>query len=242
MRNYLIALLIVGVCGVASDAPAAITISSNETYAAVDDFGGNSNVVNIPNTGGTVATATVPGFLSQTTSNYSTFGNGASFSGTFDQQRGGGNVFAYAFGYLHVFFSTNLTVPYSAAGLYSNSNGYTETGGYLLDLTTSSYLYYNDQQNSSNAFAAFTLGGLGGNVSNSFTGSLTGALLAGHSFEWFYSGYTQARPTADLGAVASGSGSLSIANVPEASSLIVWSIFALTMGGVCWWKRSKAVA
>jgi hypothetical protein len=242
MRSYLIALLIVSVCGIASESPAAISISLDRTYAAVDDGAGGSNAVNITNTGGTVATATLPGFFSQTTSNYSTFVNGASLSGTFDQQRRGDNVFAYSFGYLQVFFSTDVNALYSAAGLYSNSAGFTEFGGYLLDVTTSTYLYYSDQLNSSTLPAAFTLGGLAGNSGNTFTGSLTGSLIAAHSFEWFHSGYTQALPTPDGGAIAGGSGSLAIANVPEASSLIVCSLLAMTFAGAGWWKRSQLAA
>jgi hypothetical protein len=34
----------------------------------------------------------------------------------------------------------------------------------------------------------------------------------------------------------------SVAAVPEASSMIVWSFLALTIAGACWWKRTKLVA
>ena len=58
-------------------------------------------------------------------------------------------------------------------------------------------------------------------------------LLAGHSCRWLGTTETQAYPSPDVGAEASGNVSLSIgtAAVPEFSSVIVWSLVVMTLGG-----------
>jgi hypothetical protein len=238
-------MLLLSGCVLASPASAAIAIIGGETYADVGsgspDF--NSNSSDLLNPSGTIATASVPGYFSQTTTNFSTVGNSASFSGAFDQSRQG-NFIGYSYGALLVYFSPGTNLPYAASGSYSNTNSFTYLYSYLYDYTTNTYPFISDQE-SQGGPASFTLGGTGGNYSNTFTGSLTGTLTAGDSYLWIVNAYTQASPTADLGAAASGSLSLTIgtvAAVPEFSSVLVWSLLALTIGGASWWQRAKLAA
>ena len=237
-------MLLLSGCVLASPASAAISISGGETYSEVNDQQGGSNYADIFNPSGTIATAGVPGYLSQTTTNFSTAGNSASFSGAFVQSRQG-YFGSYSYGAFLVYFSPSTNLPYAASGSYSNTNGYTYLYSYLYDYTTNTYPFISDQESQGGGAASFTLGGAGGNYANNFAGSLTGTLTAGDSYLWVVNAYTQAVPTADLGAAASGSLSLRIgttAAVPEFSSVIVWSLLALTIGGAGWWQRAKVAA
>jgi hypothetical protein len=214
---------------------AAVVIGFDETFAQVSN-GATTVSDDQLNTQGTVAAKTLPGYSSTTTSLY----NSAGLSGIFAQSRVG-NFLGFAYGFARVDFSTSVNVPYTATGGFSNSAGFTVLQNYLFDFSTSTYLYYSEQD-SVGAPAAFTLGGTAGNYYNSFSGSLTGTLLVGHSYQWYGVGYTYASPVADGGAAASGGVSLTLGSVPEQSSLIVWSLLALTIGGACWWKRSRLAA
>jgi hypothetical protein len=233
---FLFALL--SVCGLASQASAAVVISFDNTTAEVTN-GTTYSTQSFDNTGGTVASASLPGYSSTTTSNFSTVGNSGAFSASFVQARGGDVVFGYSNGYAYVEFTPSANVSYTASGTYSNSGGFTYLVSYLFDFTTNAYTYYNYQE-SVGGPATFILGGTAGNYGNYLQGSLTGTLLAGHTYQWLGQGATEAYPTADLGAEGSGGVSLTIgtAAVPEVSSALVWSLLALTIGGTCWCQKS----
>jgi hypothetical protein len=237
MRRIFAPLIAIGFCASASTMYAAVLITLDETYSEVKGSGNNNPVV-LFYTGGTVATATLPGYSSVTTSS---FGQ-ALFSSTFDHSRGGAR-YGYATSAVQVDFTLDANVSYAATGNYSSTGGYIDFFSYLYDTTSNSYLYYS-QQDSSAAPASFVLGGTAGNYYNDFEGNLSGTLLAGHSYEWAGRAYTQADPNADGGATGSGGTSLTFgpAAVPEISSAIIWSLLALTIGGAGWWKRSQMVA
>jgi hypothetical protein len=243
VRRLTTFMLLLGGCVLTSPASAAISISSGETYSEVSDQQGGYNYADLFNSSGAIATASLPGYISQTTTAYSTVGNSAIFSGAFNQSRQG-NFGGYSYGALLVYFSPDTNLPYAAGGSYSNTNGFTYLYSYLYDYTTNTYPFVSDQESQFGP-DSFTLGGAGGDYINTFTGSLTGTLTAGDSYLWIVNAYTQAVPTADLGAAASGSLSLTIgtiAAVPEFSSVIVWSLLALTIGGAGWWQRARVAA
>jgi hypothetical protein len=225
----------------ASSAFAAISIFNDYTDAYVSD-GTNQNDSYYFNTGGTTAIATLPtGYASQTDSNYSTFGDSAAFTAVFNHLRQG-DFFGQAYSQIEVDFTTAVAGAYTASGAYSNAGGFTIFSSFLYDSTANAYVY-NNYQESIGAPASFVLGGTGGNSSNTWSGSLTGTLPAGHSFQWSTIVATVAYPTADSGALAGGGVTLTIqAAVPEFSSAIVWSLLAVTMCGTIWWQRSKLLA
>ena len=237
MRRFVALLSLLSVCGLASPTTAAVVIDYDDTFAQVSNGSTLSNTSDQFNTGGTTASVGIPGYSSTTTSNFSTPGNSATFSGMFVQSRGG-DLNGFSYGSLYVAFSTDVDVPYTASGSYLNSSGYTRLFSRLYDFTADSYPY-SSFQDSIGVPAEFNLGGASGNNSNLFQGSLTGTLLAGHNYIWSGETYTQAYLNSDLGAEAGGNVSLTIGVVPEASSMIVWSLLALTIAGASWWKRLK---
>jgi hypothetical protein len=240
MPRFIALMLLLCACAPAS---AAVVISSDDTFAQVVS-GSSNNTQDLMNTGGTVASANLLGYSSTTTSSFSTVGNSAAFSGSFVHVRSGAHA-DDSQGAVSAYFTPDVDVSYTASGTYSNSGGFTELNSGLYDYTTyyPTALYYSSQQ-SAGGPAAFTLGGTAGNYGNYFEGSLTGTLLAGHLYFWGAGAYTQAYPNADLGANAGGSVSLTFSAtvVPEFSSVFVWSLLAVTIGGAGWWKRSKLAA
>src|SRR5215212_10382926 len=232
MRRFIPLLLLVCACGISPKASAAVLITADDTYAYVNDAS-SSNTDQQSNTGGTAAIATLPGYSSSVISVF----NPASLSGTFAQSRAG-NYGGIAYGQVLAYFTTDANVPYTAAGTFSNSDGATKLLAKLRDTTTNSVVFESVQQ-SVGGPAVFNLGGLAGNDYNVFSGSLTGTLLANHSYEWLGYAYTYAFPGPDNGATASGNVSLAIGAVPEFSSVIVWSLLALTIGGAGWRRRFK---
>jgi hypothetical protein len=239
MRQFIVFLSIFGVCGLSTEASAVVLISQAGTMAQVNGPSYDDDL--LLTTPVAVANAFIPGYSSTTTGNYSTAGNSASFSGTYFQSRSG-DLNGLSLSQTYVNFSTDVNVPYTASGSYGNIGGFTQLFSYLTDTTASTYLYYGYQQ-SVGGPAAFNLGGAGGNYDNSFLGSLTGTLLAGHTYQWYVNAYTQAYPDADLGAAAGGSVSLTIGTaVPEVSSIIVWSLLAVTLVCVGVWKRLQLSA
>src|SRR5436190_20132484 len=196
MRRSVALLVLLCVFGPASNASAAVVISFDETYATVGN-GSTSNLDDQFNTGGTIAAATLPGYSSTTTSLF----NPGSMSGSFVQSRAG-DVLGYSIGAVASTITTDVNVSYSAFGSFSNSAGFTLLYSHLYDYTTSSYVFRSDQESSSGA-AAFTLGGAAGNYYNNSTGSLTGTLLAGHTYQWLGQAYTyNTSGVADGGATA----------------------------------------
>jgi hypothetical protein len=223
-------LFVSSVFGLAHRAYAATVITSDQTFAEV-----NSRTVidadDQMNTQGTVAAATIPGYSSTVISLY----NPASLSGSFVQSRPAGS--GYAYGLASAKFTADVDIPYAASGNFVSSDGDSVLISYLYDYTSNSYAFYSAQESSA-GLAAFTLGGATGNYYNTFTGSLTGTLLAGHSFEWFGSGKAEAVFVVDGGAVASGFASLTFGAVPEQVSVLVWFLVAFTIGAG-WWQRLR---
>ena len=235
MQRLIALLLLLCACGPAFQASAAVVITLDDTLAQVSDsstYDGDDQF----NTGGTLAVATIlPSYSSATTSLF----NSAIMSASFVQSRGG-NLEGYSDGYVASYFTPDANMSYTAVGSYSNSGGVTYFASQLYDATADVVLFESIQE-SNGVAAAFTLGGLAGNTTNNYwEGSLTGTLLADHNYEWWSDAYTFAGYDADGGATASGEVSLTFgtAAVPEASSLIVWSLLALTIGGAGRWQRS----
>jgi hypothetical protein len=237
MGRSIVWFFCLGVTGWATEASAVVLISGDYTDAFVSDGTAPSDAAYF-DTGGTTAVATLPaGYSSTTDSSYATSGDSASFSATFFHLRQG-DFFGQAYSQINVNFTSSLAAAYSAAGSYSNSAGYTNLNSYLFDGTTSTYLYFSSQE-SLGAAAAFNLGGGDGNVSNSFSGSLTGLLLPGHSYQWSATISTSAFPDPDSGAAADGGISLAISTVPEMESAMVWACVWIAAGGALWRQKAR---
>ena len=119
-----------------------------------------------------------------------------------------------------IFFSVDQDVDYEASGSYTviDSDGrLISYQSQLIDLTSGMVLYESRQESRSTPNESFTLGGSGGDFGNTSSGSLTGMLIGGHDYYFFYDALIQALPTAST-TVATASGFLSLNFVPEAST------------------------
>ena len=158
----------------------------------------------------------------------------AGFDITLDQSRvGAANSFGQAEG--SIFFSVNQGIDYVASGSYSvaDSDGrIVYYRPFLYDRTVGSFVFENFQQSRATPNESFTLGGTGGDFSNSTFGSLTGTLIAGHDYEFNYYVMIHTSSTASpSGATASGNLSLSFSAIPEPSTglLMVLGLVALAV-------------
>ena len=99
---------------------------------------------------------------------------------------------------------------------------------------------FNDQYSFNTPNQSFTLGGTDGD-GHTLTGSLTGNLLAGHTYRWHYLAYIQAPTGGDDGASASGAVTLKIAEatVPEPSFILTFAGLALCSGAAGWRRKRR---
>jgi hypothetical protein len=201
-----------------------ITITSSNFYAISWDGISGSNVATDNSTtfGSRTVTATDGGSTSTTSINWTDTGTGALLDFNFDQTRTGAfNSYAQAHE-SSLYFTVNADTTYSLSGMFSatdvGSPGrvYSEV---VLQDTASGMLFQDFSQSLYTANETFTLGVAGdGDVSNTTNGSLTGALLAGHNYRFYFNEFIQAYPSADQGASATGCVTLSIGGATGAGS------------------------
>lgn len=234
MQRFIALLLLLYAVAPTSQASAAVVITFDDTLAQVDDvstYDGDDQF----NTGGTTAVATVmPDYSSTVTSLF----NPAIMSGSFDQSRAGDVLDGYSDGYVSSKFTIDANTSYTAGGSYSNTGGVTYFGSQLYD-ATADVLLFESVQESHGGVAAFTLGGTAGNFDNNFEGSLTGTLLAGHNYEWWSDAYTLTGDSLDGGATASGGVTLTIGNVPEPSTMVLFGLGATGFSIASLRRRNK---
>jgi hypothetical protein len=113
---------------------------------------------------------------------------------------------------------------------------------YLYDATPAheTDLFYNYQGSQATLNESFVLGGTRGDAGYSLSGSLTGDLIAGHTYRWSFEAYN-ANFSADGGASATGNFTLKIgggANLPDGGTTLALLGFALS--GMAWARRKLA--
>lgn len=120
-------------------------------------------------------------------------------------------------------FTIDADTPYELFGRLSDSG----SGGlyyyvYLFDLDTGKYLFENYQSSYGVNGESLTLGEEGG-TSNTLFGSLTGTLLAGHSYQFYAYQFTSAPSFGDDGSFASGHTvlDLGLTFVPTPNALVL---------------------
>src|SRR5262249_14344270 len=123
-----------------------------------------------------------------------------------------------SFSYATIFFRPSSTVGYALSGAYASddADGRNNILQVELDDRTAGPLYFSDQESLATVGESFTLGGLGGDASNTLDGSPTGTLIANHDYELLVIAQLAVYPSAaTTGAQATGY--VSLAFVPEPS-------------------------
>jgi hypothetical protein len=147
-------------------------------------------------------------------------------------------------------FTTDADTPYELSGIYGGSDTIYLTA-WLVDVTDSAHpatLFYNMQRLQGGLpITELTLGGtVGDYIPAELQGSLTGQLLAGHTYEWSFAavlGIDSGR----YGMVGEATGNIKLVLgevtdpgtpgvVPEAASMLTWCGLALT---AYWGKTAR---
>jgi len=222
MRRFLAALLLSFAAAQVAAAP--ITITNSYVYTIVYDGVSSSYTDQDFSTayGTRTMTSTYGGNSSTTDVNWQDTVSGALFDFDFAQVRTGAvSAYAYTQGYMAFTVGGNDTI-YSLSGLYSmtGSANRTYSNVNLVDRTANTFLFLDSGYSDNTANESFNLGTAGdGDINNTSWGSLTGALLAGRSYELTFVNYIQALPRTDGGATATG--------------CLTFSIGGATGGGSC---------
>jgi hypothetical protein len=128
------------------------------------------------------------------------------FDVSFTESRGGARwSYAQSYGELY-FMPTDDHTTYALSGSYTFTTPYAGLFSRLYDVDTATYLFdehttFND---SGLPGGTFTVGGAEGQFNRTTSGALSGTLIAGHHYQWFYQATIQANPNADDGASATG--------------------------------------
>jgi hypothetical protein len=116
-------------------------------------------------------------------------------------------------------FVPNANVPYVLEGVYTTvdvDGGYVEFRAAFLDITANTVLFVNAQSSDSTPNESFVLGLQQGDRDNHLVGSLSGMLIAGHTYALTTLATTQSLSNATTS--ATGTGHLSLTFVPEPST------------------------
>lgn len=240
-KRFVLTLVATAACFVLSVAAHAITITSNNVYASVNSSDGSADGhfygTSIPTS--LLIDATAGEFYSRMQIDYFGSGNQVTLLTTFDQKRSGDVYHAFADGNdATMYFTADANTTYSLSGAYSStgvsSAGQVYFSSNLYDQTAGSYNFYNYQSSVYTLNENFVLGGVDGDIYNGLSGSLTGSLIAGHSYEWIYEAVTTRNyDHTDGGATATGFLRLDIgggatSSVPDGGGTLAMIGMALT--------------
>ncbi len=192
----------------------AINITSNNVVAIANDRIGVAGT-------DTFSGTTVPsissieavdsGNGSRVDIDYSVSANLSTFSHSFSLRRGGG-LQETSQAIVNMYFTADLNDTFFIDGFFGvthmDSPGEVYYRSTLEDLTTGTLLFDSLQVSRNTVDEFLDLGALGGDSTNSFSGSvsssLSGDLINGHQYRWFSNASIYGFPDADQGAVGSG--------------------------------------
>lgn len=226
---------------------ASVIISSNNliNYAWDGVSGGQSDSFSgtaIPTS--QLLTATDGTAYSKTQIDYSAGGSWTTMSYALDQQRPGAFISRGQSFNQYLTFSVDVDSTYDLSGDYTVTDVTTDSGQvlfnlYLYDETDATYLAYNRQESRNTTNESFTLGLMEGDYVHEFTGSLTGDLLVGHQYRWFWQALTQTNPDADGGASAVGNITLTVHDANPIPEPATFTLFAIGLAGLCAMRRRR---
>jgi hypothetical protein len=147
--------------------------------------------------------------------------------------------FSLGFSQGTLYFTVDADVGYTLDGSYvaNDLEGLTVyQRAYLYDETDGLFLFAGLQQSRVTPNESFLLGLAEGDFSNSVAGSLTGTLVTGHTYEFYYRSYINTFPTPG-GAPASANGFVRLILTPEPSSAV---LLAFGLAGLAARRRRGA--
>ena len=208
----------------ANASPITITSSYIGVYA-YDGIAGDVNDVDTSVAFGSRSILAVDGGNSSATDiNWVDTGSGALLDFDMNHVRTG-SYLSYSQSYQSVLnFTANVNTTYSISGEYSADDattaGRTFSLVYLRNITAGNVDEFRDFEFSEQTVdESFTVGTAGeGDLNSAFTGSQFGNLIAGNEYSFYFSNFTQAFPSADGGASATGCVTLSIGGATGAGS------------------------
>jgi hypothetical protein len=150
-----------------------------------------------------------------------------------------------------IYFSVDQNIDYAASGSYSTVDSEGRMVHFVADLydeTVGSYVFESIQISAATPNESFTLGQTEGDYINTDIGSLTGTLIAGRNYRFYYVADIYAYPSASTsGATASGCISLSFGQgtgcsparaVPEPTGSVLFCLGLATLMAPM--RRSRA--
>ena len=237
---WIAGLMLAGTGFVTPDAAqGAMVISSNSNYAWLQNPSGGDTTDTFSSTSfptSHLVDATEGDFYSRFRVDYAQSGGGETLSSDLTQRKDGGeNIVSY--GFSDTEFTVTANTTYNLSGYYNvldvTSSGKVYFQSSLYDYSTNSYLSYDYQYSENTLNENFVVGGAGGDSYNYSLGSLSGNLIAGNTYQYYWKAYVYSHPDADGGASAVGNFTLVLgdgaAPVPEPASIAMWGLGALGM-------------
>ena len=226
MRRLLVTLVFGGVCAFPIAASASpITINSSFLGNCVSDgiSGGVCPTDSSTVYGQRVLTATDGGASATTWLNWIDTGTGALFDFDFTHTRTGAlDSYSESFESILTFTVGSQNTTYAISGAYQVVDVGAPGSVYSaarLSSSSGGTLMYDSSQSRNTSNESFTLGiPSDGDYANVSSGSLTGTLLAGQTYQFFFDNYIYAYPEADSGASAKGCVTLSIGGATGAGA------------------------
>lgn len=220
-------------------AHAGMVIASNGNYADLKRLSGGYATDHFSSTSfptSHLVDATGGEFYSRIQVDYAQSGEGETLSSDLTQRKDG-EIDDFSSGASRTSFAVTANTNYYLSGDYNvqdmTSSGEVYLYSYLLDITNGIFLSVDLQVSHNTRNEHFVLGGSGGDASNYSPGSLSGNLIAGNTYEYYWYATIHGYPDADGGASAVGNFTLVLgdgaAAVPEPASITMFALGALGM-------------
>lgn len=257
LKTLLTSLFVYGSCiAVMNTAAGGVNIVYNDMLAEVSN-GSSYQTDNFDSGGLTIPLnelirAESDGFYSQVLVDYSIAGNAVTLSNTIRQSRDGSQDSYVQANSFSTIFQVTTDSTYDLSGFYQvfdlpDSNGATTPGIVFLDMqftfvdSTLGYgeLFMNVQESHGTLNQNFVLGQQDGDNANYLHGSLTGLLVPGRWYQWYWQIYSYAGYGDDGGTNVTGDMTLKIqaaAPVPEPAS---GCLFAVGAAGLVFLHRRR---